>query len=57
MKKHIFIAAAFSALFLTSCNKEKTTTDSTSASVDSVASKPSDSAAVSGTQDEIVKST
>ncbi|QBA20569.1 hypothetical protein EU348_04980 [Chryseobacterium indologenes] len=57
MKKHIFIAAAFSALFLTSCNKEKTTTDSTSTSVDSVASKPSDSAAVSGTQDEIVKST
>ncbi|MGR3856347.1 MliC family protein [Chryseobacterium indologenes] len=57
MKKHIFIAAAFSALFLASCNKEKTTTDSTPAPVDSVASTPSDSAAVSGTQDEIVKST
>lgn len=57
MKKHIFIAAAFAALFLTSCNKEKKVTDSASTSVDSVASKPSDSAAVSGTQDEIVKST
>ncbi|BFO64520.1 MliC family protein [Chryseobacterium sp. S0630] len=57
MKKHIFIAAAFAALFLTSCNKEKKVTDSASTPADSVASKPSDSAAVSGTQDEIVKST
>ncbi|KAB1230564.1 MliC family protein [Chryseobacterium viscerum] len=57
MKKHIFITAALAALFLTSCNKEKKATDSASASVDSIASKPSDSAAVSGTQDEIVKST
>lgn len=57
MKKHIFIAAAFAALFLTSCNKEKKATDSTATFVDSIASNPSDSAAVSGTQDEIVKST
>ncbi|RQO38164.1 hypothetical protein DBR39_14950 [Chryseobacterium sp. KBW03] len=57
MKKHIFITAALAALFLTSCNKEKKATDSAPASVDSIASKPSDSAAVSGTQDEIVKST
>lgn len=57
MKKHIFITAALAALFLTSCNKEKKVTDSASTSVDSIASKPSDSAAVSGTQDEIVKST
>lgn len=57
MKKHIFIAAASAALFLTSCNKEKKATDSTSATADSIASKPSDSAAVAGTRDEIVKST
>jgi len=57
MKKHIFIATAFAALFLTSCNKEKQATDSASTPVDSVAAKPSDSAAVSGAQDEIVKST
>ncbi|SEH28715.1 MliC family protein [Chryseobacterium culicis] len=56
MKKHIFIAAASAALFLTSCNKEKKATDA-STTVDSIASKPSDSAAVAGTQDEIVKST
>jgi membrane-bound inhibitor of C-type lysozyme len=57
MKKHIFIAAAFATIFLTSCNKEKKAADSTATPVDSVASIPSDSAAVSGTQDEIVKST
>ncbi|MBE4947663.1 MliC family protein [Chryseobacterium culicis] len=56
MKKHIFIAAASAALFLTSCNKEKKATDG-STTVDSITSKPSDSAAVAGTQDEIVKST
>ncbi|GEJ46359.1 MliC family protein [Chryseobacterium sp. ON_d1] len=57
MKKHIFIAAAAVALLLTSCKKENKVTDSTSASVDSVASKPTDSAVVAGNQDEIVKST
>ncbi|PWN70404.1 hypothetical protein C1631_010545 [Chryseobacterium phosphatilyticum] len=56
MKKHIFIAAASAALFLTSCNKEKKATDSTT-SPDSIATKSSDSATVAGTQDEIVKST
>ena len=53
MKKHILLQQHSQHYFLTSCNKEKTTTDSTPASVDSVASKPADSAAVSGTQDEI----
>lgn len=57
MKKHIFITAALAALFLTSCNKDKKATDSTATSLDSIASNPSDSAAVAGTKDEIVKST
>lgn len=57
MKKHIFIAAASAALFLTSCNKEKKAADSAPTSADSIVSNPSDSAAVSGVQDEIVKST
>ncbi|MGH1519212.1 MliC family protein [Chryseobacterium sp. JK1] len=57
MKKHIFITAALAALFLTSCNKEKKATDAAPTTVDSLASKPSDPAAVPGTKDEIVKST
>ncbi|MFZ4929984.1 MliC family protein [Chryseobacterium sp. Mn2064] len=57
MKKHIFITTALAALFLTSCNKEKKATDTAPTTVDSLAPKPSDSAAVSGTKDEIVKST
>ncbi|PWN60600.1 MliC family protein [Chryseobacterium oncorhynchi] len=57
MKRTIFITATLAALFLTSCNKEKSATDSSSATTDSIASKPSDSAAVSGNKDEIVKST
>lgn len=57
MKKTIFITATLTALFLTSCNKEKNATDSSPATTDSIASNPSDSAAVSGSKDEIVKST
>lgn len=57
MKRTIFITATLTALFLTSCNKEKSATDSAATTTDSIASKPSDSAAVSGSKDEIVKST
>ncbi|MFP3834722.1 MliC family protein [Chryseobacterium sp. SIMBA_028] len=57
MKRTIFITATLTALFLTSCNKEKSAIDSSSATTDSIASKPSDSGAVSGSNDEIVKST
>ncbi|MEG0928144.1 MULTISPECIES: MliC family protein [Chryseobacterium] len=57
MKRTIFITATLTALFLTSCNKEKNATDSSPATTDSIAANPSDSAAVSGSKDEIVKST
>ncbi|MFP7655850.1 MULTISPECIES: MliC family protein [Chryseobacterium] len=58
MKRSIFATAAIAALFLTSCNKEKTPADTaTTATVDTISSKPSDSAAVSAGKDEIVKST
>lgn len=56
MKKGIFIAAAMTALFLTSCNKEKSAT-ATPTVTDSISSKPADSANTSATKEDIVKST
>ncbi|MBK1897696.1 MliC family protein [Chryseobacterium paridis] len=57
MKRNIFVATALVALFLTSCTKEKSTTDTSSAITDTLSSKPSDSATVSSNKDEIVTST
>lgn len=57
MKRNMFVTALLTALFLTSCNKEKTTTGSSTITTDTLSTPPSDSATISTNKDEIVKST
>ncbi|ASW76175.1 hypothetical protein CJF12_19140 [Chryseobacterium piperi] len=57
MKSNILALAAFTALLLTSCNKQKTMAVSSISSSDTLSSSSSDSVSVATTKDDIVKST
>ncbi|MDH6250668.1 membrane-bound inhibitor of C-type lysozyme [Chryseobacterium sp. H1D6B] len=57
MKRNILVVAACTALFLTSCKKEKSTVFKNMMANTDTISKSSDSTAVSDKKDDLVKST